>query len=143
MHPLYDKAEQLSQDVVDAFIEVLRTLGAGLLESIYETCLRHELELRGHRVKTELVVPVKYKGISFPEKLRVDLLVDDCLVVELKAIEGAIRSEHKMQLLSYMHLLDVPLGLVLNAGATNSERVKRVILTGAASWSGKAAVARS
>ena len=132
MHPLYDKAQQLSQDVVDAFIEVLNTLGAGLLESIYEKCLQHELELRGHHVKTELVVPVKYKGAIFPEKLRVDLFVDDCLMIELKAIEGAIRTEHKMQLLSYMHLLDVPLGLVLNAGPTNSERVKRVILSGAA-----------
>ncbi|MBQ9693727.1 MAG: GxxExxY protein, partial [Kiritimatiellae bacterium] len=102
MHPLYEKAQNVSRDVLNAFLEVLNTLGAGLLESVYEKCLQHELELRGHTVKKEVVVSVKYKDVTFPEKLRVDLLVDDCLIVELKAIEGAIRTEHKMQLLSYM-----------------------------------------
>lgn len=132
MHPLYRKAEEVSKDVLDAFMEVLERLGPGLLESIYEKCLKHELELRGHKVESEVTLNVTYKDISFPQSLRVDLLVDNCFIVELKAVEGAIRTEHRMQLLSYLRLLDIPVGFVLNAGATTGERVRRVLLAGAA-----------
>lgn len=131
MHPLYTKAEEVGRDVLNAFMEVLNVLGPGLLESIYEKCLQRELELRGHKVLKEVSITVNYKGASFPEILRVDLFVDDCFIVELKAVDGPIRPEYKMQLLSYMRQLDVPIGFILNAGSTAKERVKRVILAGA------------
>lgn len=118
MHPLYKKAAALTQETIDAAIEVQNHLGIGLLESIYQKCLTQELILRGHSVKAEVPVVIHYKGFSFPETLRIDLLVDDCLVVECKSLadgrENMIR--HKAQTLSYLKLMDIPLGLVINFG---------------------------
>ncbi len=131
MHPLYEKANTLSNDVSDAAMEVLEALGMGLLESVYERCLARELRLRGHRVETEKEVLIHYKGETFRQALRADLLVNDCLVVELKSIEAAIRLEHRMQVLSYMRLLGYPLGLLINFGAVEGKRIHRVILKGA------------
>lgn len=131
MHPLFQKADRVAEDVVDASKEVLKLLGQGLLESIYEACLTRELTLRGHTVETEKFVTYHYKGADFSTKLRADLLVDNCLVVELKSIEKRLSLEHQMQTLSYMRLLDYPLGLVINFGATSTRRIRRVILKGA------------
>jgi len=108
-------------------------MGIGLLESIYSRCLAHELELQGCAVKREQVVNIEYKGVRFDEKLRFDLLVNDCLMLELKVMEGSIRLEHKLQTLSYMKLLNVPIGLVMNFGERRfgSRGIQRVILKGA------------
>jgi len=84
---LYEKADDLSAKVIGAAIEVHRNKGPGLIESIYERCLLRELELRGISATTQKIVRVEYKGLLFDEPLRFDLLVDDCLLVELKAVE--------------------------------------------------------
>ena len=113
MHPLWKKADGLSQIVIGAAIEVHRLKGAGLIESIYERCLLRELELRSIPATTQKVVRVEYKGLVFDEPLRFDILVSDCLLLELKAVE-VLHPSAKAQLFSYMKLLDVPVGLLIN-----------------------------
>ncbi len=81
MHPLYEKTDRLSSQVIGTAIEVHRNKGPGLIESIYERCLLRELELRSISAKTQKIVRVEYKGLVFDEPLRFDLLVDDCLLV--------------------------------------------------------------
>lgn len=132
MHPFYEKADRLTNEVIGAAIEVQKQLGVGLLESIYSKCLACELELRGHDVKTEFPVAIRYKGYEFAEKLRVDLLVDDCLVVEVKARNAIIKEidSFKAQALSYISLLNLPLALVINfhTECVGKYGVSRVIL---------------
>src|SRR6266487_4113300 len=113
MHRLYEKADMLSGKVIGAAIEVHRHKGPGLIESIYERCLLRELELRSIPATTQKIVRVEYKGLVFDEPLRFDLLVDDCLLVELKAVE-LLHPSSKAQLFSYMKLLDIPIGLLIN-----------------------------
>jgi GxxExxY protein len=86
MHPLFAKADKLSGEVIGAAIEVHRIIGPGLLESIYERCLLCELELQGTPVLNQQEVVIDYKGTVFKDTLRFDLLVDGCLLVELKAV---------------------------------------------------------
>jgi len=99
MHPLYEKADGLSGEVIGAAIEVHRRKGPGLIESIYERCLLRELELRSVTATTQKIVRVEYKGLVFDEPLRFDLLVDNCLLVELKAVE-ILHPSSKAQLLA-------------------------------------------
>ena len=113
MHPLYEKADKLSSEVIGAAIEVHRNKGPGLIESIYERCMLRELELRSIPAATQKLAHVEYKGVVFDEPLRFDLLVDECLLVELKAVE-ILHASSKAQLFSYMKLLDVPIGLLIN-----------------------------
>ena len=113
MHPLYQRADRLSGEVIGAAIEVHRHKGPGLIESIYERCLLRELELRSIPATTQRIVRVEYKGLIFDEPLRFDLLVDNCLLVESKAVES-LHPSSKAQLFSYMKLLDVPVGLLIN-----------------------------
>jgi GxxExxY protein len=103
----------LSYKIVGCAINVHKELGPGLLESVYEKCLKYELELQGFDVKQQLKVPVHYKGIDLDTDLRLDLLVNDTIVVELKAIEN-ILPIHDAQLLTYMKLLKKPQGLLIN-----------------------------
>ena len=107
MHGLFPHANELSGLVIAAAIEVHRTLGPGLLERIYERCLIHELELRRIPVVSQRTVQIRYKDIVFEEELRFDLLVDGCLLIEVKAVQEVV-PVHKAQLLSYLKLLDVP-----------------------------------
>ena len=113
MHPLWQKADKLSQLVIGAAIEGHRNKGPGLIESIYERCLLRELEWQSIRATTQKIVRVDYKGLLFDEPLRFDVLVDDCLLVELKAVEN-FHPSSKAQLFSYTRLLDVPVGLLIN-----------------------------
>src|SRR5213079_1316018 len=113
MHPLYEKADELSSEVIGAAIEVHRDKGPGLIESIYERCVLRELELRSIPATIQKLVRVEYKGLVFDEPLRFDLLVDDCLMVELKAVE-ILHPSSKVQLFSYVKLLDIPIGLLIN-----------------------------
>jgi GxxExxY protein len=113
MHPLYEKADRLSREVIGAAIEVHRNKGPGLIESIYERCLLRELELRSIPATTQKIVRVEYKGLVFDEPLRFDILVDGCLLVELKAVE-VLHPSSKAQLFSYMKLLNIPIGLLIN-----------------------------
>jgi GxxExxY protein len=131
MHPLFARADALSGEVIGAAIEVHRIMGPGLLESIYERCLLRELELRGVPVLNQEEVVIDYKGTVFKETLRFDLLVDGCLLVELKAIQDVLPI-HKAQLLSYMKLLNVPLGLLFNFHeAKLVDGISRLVLPGA------------
>lgn len=113
MHPQFARADELSRVVIGAAIEVHRVMGPGLLESIYEKCLIRELELLGVAVRNQDNVQIAYKDITFTEELRFDLLVDGCLLVEVKCVQD-LHNIHKAQLLSYMKLLNVPLGLLIN-----------------------------
>jgi GxxExxY protein len=113
MPPLYERADGVSGEVIGAAIEVHRRKGPGLIESIYERCLLRELELRSISATTQKIVRVQYKGLIFDEPLRFDLLVNDCLLVELKAVE-VLHPSSKAQLFSYMKLLDIPIGLLIN-----------------------------
>jgi len=113
VHPLYAKAHALSREVIGAAIEVHRLKGAGLIESIYEKCLLRELELRSIRTINQQRVEIEYKGFIFEETLRFDLLIEDCLLIELKSVQEVLPI-HKAQLFSYMKLLNVPMGLLLN-----------------------------
>jgi GxxExxY protein len=113
MHPLYEKAHALSGRVIGAAIEVHRLKGPGLIESIYERCLMRELELQGIRAVNQRKVEIEYKGLVFEELLRLDVCVEECLIVENKVVEQVL-PVHKAQLLSYMKLLNAPLGLLIN-----------------------------
>jgi GxxExxY protein len=131
MHPLFSQASGITHDVIGAAIEVHQDKGPGLLESIYEWCLTKELELRGHAVQNQSRVIIRYKQFQREEPLKYDLLVDNCLIVEVKTVE-AVLPIHKAQLLSYMKLLDIPLGLVINFNVLKlSDGVSRLILPGA------------
>ena len=131
MHPLYEKADKLSSEVIGAAIEVHRHKGPGLIESIYERCMLRELELRSIPATTQKLVRVKYKGLVFDEPLRFDVLVDDCLLVELKAVE-ILHPSSKAQLFSYMKLLDIPIGLLINFHEPILKNgISRMILPGA------------
>ena len=131
MHPLWKNADKLSHEVIGAAIEVHRHKGPGLIESIYERCLLRELELRSIPASTQKIVRVEYKGLVFDEPLRFDLLIDDCLLVELKAVE-LLHPVSKAQLLSYMKLLDVPIGLLINFHEPVLKNgISRMILPGA------------
>jgi GxxExxY protein len=131
MHSLFPHADSLSRDVIGSAIEVHRWMGPGLIESIYERCLLRELELRGIKAVSQQVVQVEYKGLAFDQSLRFDLLIDDCLLLELKAAEQVLPI-HKAQLLSYMKLLDVPVGLLINFHSVKLvDGVHRMFLKGA------------
>lgn len=131
MHPKFERANSLSRQVIGAAIEVHRVLGPGLLESIYERCLIRELELRGISCVSQEKVLIDYKGFKFEETLRFDILVEGCLLVEVKAIEHVL-PVHKAIAMSYMKLLNIPLGLILNFHeAKLTDGVSRLILSGA------------
>ena len=131
MHPNFDRADRLSREAIGAAIEVHRISGPGLLESIYEKCLLREFELRGIAVQTQEQVQIEYKGIRFQEELKFDLLVDGVLLVEVKAVQTVL-PVHKAQLLSYMKLLNVPVGLLMNFHEMKLvDGVYRMVLSGA------------
>ena len=119
MHPLFPKASGMTQHIIAAAIEVHKDKGPGLLESIYEWCLTKELELCGYRVRNQKSVRIHYKGFERDDPLKFDVLVEDSVLVEVKAVES-IHPIHKAQLLSYMKLLDVPLGLLINFSNTSA-----------------------
>lgn len=113
-----------TKQIIGAAIEVHRELGAGLLESAYEHCLAHELRLRGLSFQRQLEIPITYKGTNLDCGYCVDLLVEDAVVVELKAIEKVL-PVHEAQLLTYMKLLKKRFGLLINF---NAPIVSRAIL---------------
>ncbi len=105
--------EELSEQIIGAAIEVHRELGPGLLESAYQACLAHELCLRSILFVSQLDLPLTYKGVQLDVGYRIDLLVDDKVIVELKAVEKVLPI-HEAQLLTYLRLLKKPVGLLLN-----------------------------
>lgn len=121
----------MTHDVIGAAIEVHKDKGPGLIESVYEWCFGKELQLRGYDVQAQKSVVIRYKSFERKEPLKFDLLVNSCLLVEVKAVQ-TIHPIHKAQTLSYMKLLDIPLGLLINFHVEKlTEGVSRLILPGA------------
>ncbi len=105
--------DPLTANVIGCAIEVHRNLGPGLLESAYQQCLAHELSIAKVPCRVQVPMPVEYKGIKINCDYKMDLLVDEFLVVELKAVEQ-LTSVHEAQLLTYMKLAEAPVGLLIN-----------------------------
>jgi GxxExxY protein len=113
--------------VVDAAVQIHRELGPGLFESVYEAVLARALERRGLRVDQQRAVPFAYDGIEFEQGFRLDLLVEECVVVEVKSLDR-LAPVHTKQVLTYLRLANVPVGLLLNFGAdTMKEGMKRIV----------------
>ena len=110
--------KDLTYQVNGAAIEVHKALGPGLLESVYHKCLKQELTLRNIKFQSESDVPVFYKGIELDTNFRCDLLIEDCLVLELKTVD-AIIPIHEAQLLTYMKLLKMPKEIIYNFKVVN------------------------
>ncbi len=104
---------KLSNQVIGDAIEVHRELGAGLLEKTYEVSLLHELGLQGISSESQVSLPINYKGLVVPEAYRIDLLVDNCLVVEIKTVAN-LEPIHSAQLLTYLRMSGNHLGLLIN-----------------------------
>jgi GxxExxY protein len=131
MHPNFTKAAGLTSHIIGAAIEVHRDKGPGLIESIYEWCLEKELELSGLSSISQKLVTVTYKGFIRQEPLRFDVLIEDCVLVEAKAV-AEVLPIHKAQLMSYLKLLNVPVGLLINFNELKlTNGVHRLILPGA------------
>lgn len=119
--------EELSAIVVNAAFHIHCELGPGLLESVYESVLGRALEKQGLQVERQKNVAFEFDGMYFDDGLRLDLLINGRLVVELKSVE-TLASVHPKQLLTYLRLLDLPLGLLINFGAaTFKEGIKRIV----------------
>lgn len=106
-------ANEVSRIIVDAAMKVHSALGPGLLESAYEVCLAHELRKAGLHVQTQVALPIVYDGVRVDAGYRIDLLVHDLVLVELKCVE-AITEVHKAQVISYLKLSGKNLGLIIN-----------------------------
>jgi len=119
--------EILASIVIDRAFHLHRELGPGLLESVYEAVLAHELGAKGLMVQRQKPVPIHYQDIQLDEGFRLDLLVEDRLIVELKSVEE-LHPVHPKQLLTYLRLMDLPLGLLINFGSPLLKQgVKRVV----------------
>ena len=120
--------DPLSKTVIGGAIAVHRELGPGLLESVYETCLLRELLMRGLHVARQVRLPVRYRGEVVSGAFRVDLLVEDALIIEVKAVESLLEI-HRAQLLTYLKLSGLRRGLVINFNVLRlSTGISRVIL---------------
>jgi len=122
-----DKLNKLSNEVIGAAIEVHRDLGPGLLEMTYELSLQHELKLRGFTSERQLKLPIRYKELVVPEAYRIDLLVENCLVIELKTLETLLPI-HSAQLLTYLKTSNHHLGLLINFHNIRlTDGIKRIV----------------
>ncbi|WP_397363597.1 GxxExxY protein [Olleya sp. R77988] len=104
---------KITENIIGCAIEVHRNLGPGLLESAYQECLLYELKKLGYSVKKEIIQPITYKDITLDHGYRIDLLVENQIVIELKTVEK-FTEVHSAQILTYMKLGDYPIGLLLN-----------------------------
>ena len=119
--------DELSYKVIGCAMEVHNVLGPGLLESVYEQALIHELAMNGIAVKRQVEVDVNYKGMNIANGLRVDLIVDDELIIELKSVEE-IKPIHQKQLQTYLKLMDKRIGLLINFNTINlKDGIKRIV----------------
>ena len=126
--PVPERTEHVAKDIVNAAYRVHKTLGPGLLEHVYERCLMHELSKIGRDVKRQEKVAVHYDGITIDDGLRLDLLVDDRVICELKSVEE-IHEVYKAQLLTYLRLTNKRLGLLINFNvAIIKNGIRRIIL---------------
>ncbi|MBL8851901.1 MAG: GxxExxY protein [Planctomycetaceae bacterium] len=125
--PIPDRANQVAKEVVDAAIAVHRALGPGLIESVYRVCLCHELSKRGLAFRHELDLPVVHDGVRLESGLRIDILVDECVIVETKAVEK-LHPVHEAQILTYPKLTGCRLGLLINFNVPLlKDGIKRIV----------------
>ena|SRR6266487_3691101 len=128
MKPLSVKEEQLAKSIVDSAYAVHKALGPGLLESVYEACFCHELNKRGIPYRRQVKVPIIYDGVTLKEGLRLDILVDDLIISELKSVES-LNPIFVAQILSQLKLTGKRLGFLINFNVTTiKEGIRRVIL---------------
>ncbi|NJD39520.1 MAG: GxxExxY protein [Geobacter sp.] len=121
------KLDEITEQIIGSAIKLHQTLGPGLLESVYEMILACDLERAGLQVERQKPVSFEYDGLWFDDAFRVDLLVEGTIVVELKSVE-TVAPVHSKQLLTYLRLLDLPVGLLLNFGAaTLKDGLHRVV----------------
>ena len=119
--------DDITGAVVDAAVKLHQGIGPGLLETVYEVILARDLTRRGYAVERQKVIRFEYDDMKFEEGLRVDLLVEDCVVVELKSVEK-LAPVHKKQVLTYLRLMELPVGLLINFGAaTLREGLQRIV----------------
>ena len=109
---------ELTYELIGYAIEVHKQLGPGLIESVYEKCFLRELAINAIEFKSQRSVPIQYKGLSLDAELRYDVLVEDIMLVELKAIDGLL-PVHEAILLTYMRMLEIPKGILINFNCTN------------------------
>ena len=122
-----NRVDQLTRIVIDEAIGIHRELGPGLFESAYETILAGRLERRELQVERQVVVPVTFDGQIFDAAFKIDILVEGCLILEIKAVDHGGRARAK-QLLTYLRLLKQPVGLLLNfSGETMKEGIRRIV----------------
>jgi len=121
------EVNEVSGQVVDAAIRVHSVLGPGLLENAYETCLKHELEKRGLQAEQQVGLPIIYDGIKMDVGYRLDLLVEGCVIVELKAVDR-LTPVHEAQLLSYLKFSGKKVGLLINFNVAQLKNgIKRMV----------------
>jgi GxxExxY protein len=126
--PIPGEVEDVARRIVDSAFRVHSRLGPGLLENVYEVCVAHELTKRRMKVDRQLAVPVVYDGLRLDTGLRLDLLVEDCVLVELKAVEK-IMPVHHAQVLTYLKLSGLRLGLLINFNVPLiKDGIKRIVL---------------
>lgn len=119
--------DEITGAVVTEAIEIHRNLGSGVFESVYEVVLAHALHRRGLRIDRQRSVDFVYNGIAFKEGFRIDLLVEDCVIVEIKSLDR-LTPAHGKQLLTYLRLMNLRVGLLLNFGAeTMIGGLKRIV----------------
>lgn len=119
--------DDLTAIVVDECIAIHRELGPGLFESVYEAVLAGRLEARGLKISRQVPVPLEFDGLAFDVAFRIDILVEDRLILEIKAVE-VLSKAHAKQLLTYLRLLKQPVGLLLNfSQATMKEGIRRMV----------------
>lgn len=122
-----DGLDNVTAEIVDAAYKLHTGLGPGLLESVYEAVLARDLERRSLRVERQKLLSFDYDGMSFTDCLRTDLLVNECVVVEIKSVEKLL-PVHPKQVLTYLRLLDIRIGLLVNFGApTLKEGLRRIV----------------
>ncbi len=122
-----DLLNKLSKEAIGAALEVHSVLGPGLLETTYELSLQHELQLRGYDVQRQMPLPIEYKSLVVPEAYRIDLLLENQLVIELKAVE-TLQPIHSAQLLTYLKMSGKHLGLLINFHSVRlTDGIKRLV----------------
>ena len=122
-----DNTDSLTYKIIGCAMEVYKQLGPGLLESLYEQALIQELKLNDIPVESQVEIKVNYKGINITDNLRLDLLVDDSVIVELKSVEE-LKPIHHKQLLTYLRLMNKKVGLLINFNTDNlMDGIKRIV----------------
>ncbi len=117
----------ITESIIGAAIEIHKEIGPGLLESIYQKCLVYELKLRGLNIETEVPISIQYKGLELKDACRADMIVENKVIVELKAVEN-IHPVYTAQLLSYLKMSSLSLGLLINFNVSRlADGVKRVV----------------